>query len=443
MKCLYFDCGMGAAGDMLMASLLHIHPDPADFLDRLNGAGIPGVNVSAEPSVKCGITGLHVRVTVNGREEVSHDHAPGGEHGGGHGDGGHDHGHEHGDDGHHHHHEHGDDGHHHGHDGHHHHDTGHEHGGGSYHNIEDLIGGLNVSDAVKKNALSVYKLLAEAEGNVHGVPVGQVHFHEVGEKDAVADIVGVCMLMEELAPAVVLASPVNTGSGYVKCSHGLLPVPAPAAAHILRGVPIYSDGTAGELCTPTGAALLKHFVQEFGKMPELSAEGIGYGMGKKNFEKANCVRAFVGERPARGAEVCELACNLDDMTPEAVSYAQQLLLLEGALDVYTLPAGMKKGRPGLVFVCMCDHADKDRMAALIFKHTSTLGIREYASRRFTLQRDFKTLKSKLGEVVVKSSCGFGVKKSKVEYDYIARIAREKDWSLQQVLDALGEEGILE
>jgi uncharacterized protein (TIGR00299 family) protein len=305
---------------------------------------------------------------------------------------------------------------------------------------------LDVSDKVKKDAMAVYKLIAEAESHAHGVPVDKIHFHEVGELDAVADIVGVCMLMEELAPDVIFASPINVGSGQVRCAHGILPVPAPATAFILQGVPMYSGSAVGELCTPTGAALLKHFVGKFCKMPIIAVSKHGYGMGKKDFDAANCVRAFMGEIDgqdgASGEEnvetVVELACNLDDMPPEAVAFAQQLLLENGALDVCTAPIGMKKGRPGLSFTCMCRPDVKDKMVSLIFKHTSTLGIKEIAYRRHTLQREHVEVNTKYGPVRVKNSFGYGTKKSKPEYDDVARIAREQGMSIQEALKEILE-----
>jgi len=415
MKTLYFECNMGAAGDMLMAALLELHDNPQEFLEKLNGIGIPNVFVAAQPSLKCGITGTHITVKVNGVEENEHTHH--------HQDHTHDeHGHTHGE------HEHHD----HTHDEH----TDSEHHN-SYHDIEHLIGHLTVSDTVKKNALAVYKLIAEAESHAHGVPVDKIHFHEVGEMDALADITGVCMLIEELAPDLILASPVNTGSGHVRCAHGILPIPAPATAYILQNIPMYSDQTQGELCTPTGAALLKHFVKEFRAMPVISVNKIGYGMGKKDFEKVNCIRAYIGNTADNVEEVTELVCNLDDMTPEAVAFAQQLLFDEGALDVYTTPVCMKKGRMGLIFTCMCHSELKDKMVSLIFKHTTTLGMRENTSRRYTLQREHKEIQTKYGSVRIKTAVGYGVQKSKPEYEDIARIAKEKGISIQDVLKEIG------
>jgi len=393
MKTLYFECNMGAAGDMLMAALLEMHDNPKDFLDRLNGIGIPGVKVTAEPAVKHGITGTHVTVTINGQEEHSHDHD-------------HSHDHSHG---------------------------GHSHN--SYHDIEHRIGHLKISDSIKQNALAVYKLIAEAESHAHGVPVNQIHFHEVGEMDAIADIVGVCMLIDELAPDLILASPINVGSGQVRCAHGILPVPAPATVHILQNVPIYSDEIKGELCTPTGAAILKHFAKKFDKMPLISTTKLGYGMGKKDFEKANCVRAYIGNIHSTNTnnDVVELICNLDDMTPESVAYAQQLLLDEGALDVFITPIVMKKSRAGLMFTCLCNDDDKSKMTSLIFKHTTTLGIREIAATRHILQREQSEVETKYGPIRVKTAYGYDVKRTKPEYEDLARIAKENGISLQDVL----------
>jgi uncharacterized protein (TIGR00299 family) protein len=421
---------MGAAGDMMMAALLELHDNPADFLSRLNNAGIPGVRITTEQTVKCGIKGTHVNVLINGQtEETEHEHE--------HAHGGHHHAHEHHT--HEHEHAHGDE-----HDTHHSHEHNHDahphkHSHNSYAHIEQLISRLSIPEAVKQNAAAVYKIIAEAESHAHSVPVTQIHFHEVGETDAVADIVGVCMLMHELAPDVIAASPVNVGSGQVRCAHGILPVPAPATARILRNIPMYADNSSnGELCTPTGAALLKHFVNDFAKMPVINVEKIGYGMGKKDFEKANCVRAFIGETGGASEEVSELVCNLDDMTPETVAFAQQILFEAGALDVYTTVIGMKKGRVGISLTCMCRAADREKMLPLIFKHTSTLGVREYVSKRYTLRKEQSVLQTPHGAVSVKTSSGYGVVKSKPEYEDIAAIAREKGVSLREVMESIDE-----
>ncbi len=416
MKTLYIDCAMGAAGDMLTAALLELLPDPKAFVDELNGLGIPGVVYSAEPSEKCGIRGTHMTVKVNGEEEESldvHEH----EH--------HDHDHDHE-----HHHDHD-------HDHEHHHDHEHEHSHGGHthshsglHDIEHIVRDhLALPDKVKDDVMAVYGLIAEAESRVHGTPVSEIHFHEVGTADAVADITAVCLLMNRLAPDQVVVSPVHVGSGQVRCAHGILPVPAPATAYILRDVPIYGGTIKGELCTPTGAALLKHFATGFGSMPVMKPEAIGYGMGKKDFEAANCVRVIMGETGQSVSEVRELLCNIDDMTGEEIGFATELFMKNGALDVYTVPIGMKKSRPGILLAVMCREADRDRLLSLIFRHTTTLGVRETVSKRYTMDRGSRTVSTDLGDVRMKRSTGYGTEKVKFEYEDLVKIAKENDLSL--------------
>ncbi len=416
MKTLYLDCGMGAAGDMLMAALLELctEQEKEKFLDTMNHRlGLPGVTVEAEPAVKCGITGTHMAVKVHGEEEGSHDHGHSHEHTHSHDDS---HGHEHT----------------HSHDDSHGHEHTHSHSHSRLHDIEHIISHMEVSEQVKADVLAVYKLIAEAESHAHGVPVEEIHFHEVGTMDAVADVTGVCLLMEQLEIGQVIASPVHVGSGQVRCAHGILPVPAPATAYMLQDVPIYGGSIQGELCTPTGAALLKHFVSRFGAMPVMKVAAIGYGCGKKDFEAANCVRASLGETLEGADEVVELCCNLDDMTPEALGFAQEELLAAGALDVYTTAIGMKKCRPGVMLTCMCRREQADQMKELLFRHTTTLGIREYVCSRTTLQRTIKELDTEFGTLHRKEVSGWGVQRGKLEYEELAEIAREKGMSLEEV-----------
>lgn len=426
MKTLYLECNMGAAGDMLTAALLELHPHPEEFVKRMNDLRIPGVEFSAQPSVKCGITGTHVSVTVHGEEEESHDHPHDHDHH-------HDHDHPHDHD-HHHDHDHADDhDHHHDHD----HPHDHDHSHGHHHHagmgdIRHILSHMDIPQQVREDAQAVYELIAQAESHAHGRPVEEIHFHEVGTLDAVTDVVAVCWLIHDLAPQKILASPVHVGSGQVRCAHGILPVPAPATAHILQGVPTYGGSVQGELCTPTGAALLKHFVQAFGPSPVMRVEKIGYGMGKKDFEAANCVRAMLGETQETGETVVELCCNLDDMTPEALGFAQERLWEAGALDVSTIAVGMKKNRPGVMLICMCREEDREKMLSLLFAHTTTLGVRERLCNRYTLSRSQRTVETEYGPVRVKESAGWGVVREKPEYEDVARIAREKNMTLDQV-----------
>lgn len=410
MKTLYIDCSMGAAGDMLMAALLELlcEEERQAFVSKMNSLGIPGLKVSAETKETCGITGTHVHVKIFGQEEGCE----------------HDHHHDHHD--HHHEHEHHHD-HHHDHD----HEHGHHHHSGLA-EIQTMIGGLDLPEKVRNDAKEVYEIIARAESRVHGKELDQVHFHEVGTLDAVADVVGNCLLMDLISPDQVMASPVHVGSGTVRCAHGVLPVPAPATALILQDVPIYGGEIKGELCTPTGAALLKHFVGDFGPMPAMRTSAIGYGIGTKEFSQANCVRVMAGETEEQADDVIELAANLDDMTAEEIGFAMEILLEAGALDVYAQSIVMKKSRPAVKLVCMARPQDRQTMAALMLKHTTTIGLREYRCGRITMARGFEKRQTPWGEVDVKVCRKDGLTKAKAEFDQIAALAKEKGLSLREI-----------
>ena len=236
--------------------------------------------------------------------------------------------------------------------------------------------------------------------------------------DAVADIVGVCVLLKQLAPDRIIVSPLATGFGQVKCAHGILPVPAPATASIIEGIPSYSGSVEGELLTPTGAALLKYFADSFGQRPVMAVSGTGYGMGKKDFPKANMLRTFLGDSEGEGDKVIELRFNVDDMTGEETGYATGVLMENGALDVFTTPVFMKKNRPGILFTVLVKPEDKERFAKLIFENTTTIGIRYNEMDRFRLDRREEKVMTKYGEISVKVTEGFGVTKAKPEYDDI-------------------------
>ena len=496
MKLLYLDCGMGAAGDMLGAALAELLPDDARdaFTSELNAAGIPGVHVSLDPSVKCGITGTHLTVTVNGTEEKEGGHSHSHEHS--HHDHQHDHSHSHD-----HHHDHS---HEHSHSHVHHHDHSHR----SLHDIHHIIDDLELPEAVRTDILAVYRLIAEAESKAHDKPVSEIHFHEVGTMDAIADIASVCLLLHKLAPDQIIASPIHVGSGQVKCAHGILPVPAPATAYILKDIPIYSGSIQGELCTPTGAALLKHFVTRFAQMPLMTPASTGYGMGTKDFPAANCVRAILGESfaenqpeqpacipaapaptatpapataPASTATptpaaapaseeaaitetICELSCNVDDMTGEDIAFAIETFLQNGALDAFTVPCTMKKGRPGVLVTVLCKDPDQKKMTKLILQHTTTLGVRSAEKKRWILSRtESETVipddvlanvtapdmpaESKAHELKTtvngctirsKTSTGFGITRNKYEHDDLEKIARTYGLTLAQVRALLAD-----
>ena len=383
MKTLYLDCSMGCSGDMLTAALLELFPNLQEVVEELNSLGIPDVKFIAEKSIKCGITGTHLQVLVAGAEEGEHCHQ------------------------------------------HHHSDMG---------DIVHIVGHLNVSARVRQQVLEIYEIIALAESKVHGVPVEQIHFHEVGAMDAIADITAASYLMDKLGIDKVYASPVHVGSGQVKCAHGLLPVPAPATALTLQGVPIYGGEIKGELCTPTGGALLKYYVDQFGAMPPMAVSAIGYGMGKKNFDAPNCVRAMLGETADKTDDVLELSCNLDDMTGEGIGFALEQLMDAGALDVFTTAIGMKKGRPGIMLTVLCRPEDKDTILPLVFRHTTTLGVRENRLHRYTLSRKTETVQTPYGPVRQKLATGYRVERKKYEYEDLSRLARENSVSLKDIVE---------
>lgn len=402
MKTLYIDCSMGAAGDMLMGALLSLLDAGRQdaFIERLNSAGIPGVLVEKQDDKKCGIAGTHIRVTVEGQEEKSvdvpvdsHDHVAG--------------------------------------------QKVHQHA--SLPQIKEIIAGLNVSSDVRADVAAVYDLLAKAESAVHKTAVSRIHFHEVGDMDALADITGCAMLLEEIGAERIIVSPINVGFGRVQCAHGILPVPAPATAELLQGIPCYAGDVEGELCTPTGAALLRYFADGFSQMPAMVVEKSGYGTGSKDFAAANVLRVILGEEnPGSGAgeeqisdAVAELQCNLDDITGEELGFAMELLLEQGALDVYTTAIGMKKSRPGILLCVLCREEDRERMAELIFRYTTTIGIRWQSFSRMVLRREQRETEGSFGRAVVKEASGYGVTKRKAEYEDLKRIARKEQMFVRE------------
>lgn len=388
MKTLYIDCGMGCAGDMLTAALLELHPDREAFIAKMNAALGGRAVITARADSKCGIKGTHVSVLINGDEEgavLRHEHEP-----------------------------------------------------TSIAEILGFIAAAPLPDKVRSDAAAVYKMLADAESRVHSTPVENIHFHEVGSIDALADVLNVCMLMHELAPEKVICSPISVGSGSVRCAHGVIPVPAPSTEVLLRGIPYRSGDIESELCTPTGAALLRHFADEFAPMPLMTVEAAGYGTGTKDFKHANVVRVLLGKAQDERESVIELVCSIDDMTAEDLGFALERLLEAGALDAYYTSAGMKKCRPGVELNCICKSSERDAVLRCLFKNTSTLGVRECECRRYTLDRSTKTVETLLGSVSVKISQGYGVRREKPEYDELAQIARKTGLSMGEIREIVNK-----
>ena len=374
---LYFECNMGAAGDMLAAALTDLFEDKTAVIDELNSLSLPHTVVEYEKGESNSISASHIHIVIDGEEEKP--------------DGA----------GHHHHHHH----------------------GRSLSDVCGIIDKLSAPEKVKADAKEVYKIIAEAEAKAHNKPAGEVHFHELGMLDAVADVTVCAYLINKLNPERISCSPINVGSGTVKCAHGIMPVPAPATANILEGVPYYKSEIQSELCTPTGAAVLKYFADEFTDSP--SFENVlraGLGMGTKKFERANIVRAFLSEGES---SITEYSCNVDDMTGEEIAFAAERIMSAGALDCFVTPVFMKKGRPAYMLTVLCKNSDAESFRDLIFKHTTTLGIRKYTPSRYTLEREF----TESSGVTIKRSSGYGTVKEKPEFEDIKSLAIEKNISL--------------
>lgn len=422
MKTLFFECNMGAAGDMLMSALYEICEQKDVFLTTMNEVFAPfHITLSPETVTKCGIHGTQFHVEISGREELPHG-APEQ------------------------------------------HDSpephGHSHTG--YSAVCEKINGLSLPNQVKEDACAIYRLIGEAEAKVHGSVLEQIHFHEIGSLDALADVTGCALLMYLIAPEQIVCSPIHLGNGFVQCAHGILPVPAPATAELLKGIPCYTGTITGELCTPTGAAILKYFVNSFSGMPLMTPDAIGYGMGHKDFGIANCIRAFFGndfEIPSTDAPAPDIgdtdlqekepgfpdddtilciSCNIDDMTGEAMGLATEIFMAAGALDVYTIPIQMKKNRPGILLSCICNPDDKDKFTGLFFLHTSTRGVRYQLYSRAKLESTFETRPTAYGDIRIKKSSGYGIRKEKPEFEDLKSVVLKNgcSFSLDEITKAI-------
>ncbi len=420
---LYVDCFSGASGDMLLGALLDAGGQEAYLRAQLGRLGLgEEFRLNVHKTVKKGVavTSAHVKL-LTPQGEVDAD-APRPEarvatvplkrvklhkHGHGH-DHGHDHGHEHD-------HEHG--------------PQGHSHEGGRrLPDILDLIRAAELPGRAESIACAAFQLLAGAEGQVHGVAPEQVHFHEVGAVDAIVDIVGVALLIDRLAPDKIVVSPVNVGSGFVRCSHGLMPVPAPATAEILKGKPIYAGPLRGEMCTPTGAALLCAIADEFAPLPALTAGRIGYGAGQRDLDALNAVRVFVCDAEPDTDEIGVLACHIDDMTGEQIAYLMERLMAVGALDVCVAPLTMKKGRPGHALTVMCRVGEERAMSAFLMAESTTLGVRVSRSRRIIAPRNVGMVATPYGDIAIKRAGG----RAKPEFESCRAAALQHGASLMDV-----------
>jgi uncharacterized protein (TIGR00299 family) protein len=306
-----------------------------------------------------------------------------------------------------------------------------------------MISASGLSSWVKEKSLDAFRCLAEAEGKIHNQPVDQVRFHEVGAVDSIIDIVGSTIAIEQLLPARVMCSSVNVGHGTLECQHGTYPVPGPAAQELLKGIPTFSNSVAGELTTPTGAALLVTHVEEFRQRPPMKIQRSGYGAGTRETPgNANVLRITLGEEISEVAgfspeeQVAVVEATIDDMSPQVYGYFQEKAIAAGALDVYAVPIQMKKNRPAMLVTLVCACELLDMLCRLIFEETTTIGVRYTLAKRRTLQREFVPVQTEYGMVTVKVSWLYTRRMNIApEYEDCRRLAAEKGVPLKEVLSA--------
>ena len=402
MKTLYFDCFSGISGDMTIGALLDLGLDLNYLRTELKKLPVEGYQLEASRVVRSNISAMKFDVRV----------------GGGHDDHHHDHHHDHQD-----------------HGGHHHHHKASE--------ILAMIRRSTLNENTKRIADAIFTKLAISEGKVHHVAPEDVEFHEVGAVDSIVDTVGTAIGFDALGVDRFVCSPINVGSGFIHCQHGVYPVPTPATADLLRNATIYSKHATTELVTPTGAAILAAVVNEFSVLPGVAIERIGYGAGTKQFQDfPNCLRLLVcsdredaarahGAPPSDSIAVIE--ANIDDMTPQNLAYVTDRLLEAGALDVATIPVQMKKGRPGHLLQVLAPENRREALEELIFLEATTIGLRYYTATRSVLERESVVVKTEFGEVSIKVSRRNGqVVNVAPEFEDCARIARSRNVPLKDV-----------
>lgn len=389
MRIAYLECFSGISGDMLLGALIDAGAPANELVSLPETLGLHGATMTAEHAKRAQIRATYVKV----------------------------------------------------HEGHHHHEHHHEHR--SLSAIEKLIERADLSDRAKRNALAVFRKLGAAEAHVHAVPIENVHFHEVGAIDSIIDIVGTCRGLDLLGIEKIYCSALNVGGGTVETEHGTLPVPAPATVELLKSVnaPMYSAGPQVELVTPTGAAVAAALASGFGAMPPMKLTACGYGAGTKNFkDRPNVLRLYVGESvqhaeaAAAAPDVVVIEANIDDMSAQIAGHLAEQALAAGALDVWFTPVQMKKNRPGVMVSLLAEHSDRDRLAGLVFRESSTIGVRIHAAERRTLDRAHVSVDTSFGPLRVKvSSLNGEMLNFAPEYDDCQRVARERGVPLKMVL----------
>lgn len=395
MRILYYDCFSGISGDMNLGAMIDIGVDRDYLIEELSKLELHEYSIEVTEDNRKGITGTRVDVIL---KEHHHDHEE------------------------------------------------HNHHHRNFNDIKEIIEGSSINDNVKKLSLDIFKKVAEAEAKVHGKPVEEVHFHEVGAVDSIVDIVGAAICLDYLKVDKVMASPVETGSGFVKCAHGVLPVPAPATAEILKGVALRSSGIPFEATTPTGAAILRTIVDKFTDAKDFKIIKIGYGIGHKDEgDIPNVLRVFIGEKGESIEQSMDtikerafmIECNIDDMNPENYDYIMEQLFKEGVMDAFLTPIIMKKGRPAVKISVLCEETVLARVERILLSETSTLGVRKFQVEKNMLKREIFTVDTVYGTVRVKSAYFNGKRvKSKPEYEDCKKIAIEKGIPIGRVYEEI-------
>lgn len=381
-RILYYDCFAGISGDMNLGALVDLGVDAAYLERELAKLNIKGFRLEVKSDMRKGISGTRVTVVVDHPENEKHRHLS---------------------------------------------------------HIEELINKSSLSEKIKMKSLAIFNLVAEAEAKVHNISKEQVHFHEVGALDSIADIVGAAICQEFLEVDEILASPVQLGGGMVQCAHGLMPVPAPATAEIVAGLPVKSGLVDYEATTPTGAAILAATVDRFSETMDLSIKKTGYGIGQRDGDIPNVLRVYLAEiQVGESGDVSEeeavmLECNLDDMNPESYTHVMDLLFGAGAADVFIIPLVMKKSRPGHMLCVLCAEDTVKPIKEILFTETTSIGLRENLVKKSVLRREQLKVGTKYGEVEVKRSFWNGrVVNEKPEFEQCRKLARVHGVTLEEI-----------
>lgn len=387
MKVLYYDCFCGISGDMNLGALIDVGVDKEYLIKELSKLKLDSeYKIVIKKETKMGIMGTKVDVVLK-NDGHNHDHI--------------------------------------------HRNLG---------DIENIINASTLDERVKKTSLDIFIQVARAEAKIHGKPVNEVHFHEVGAVDSIIDIVGAAVALDYLKVDKIMASPVQVGGGFVKCAHGILPVPAPAAVEILKGIPIKSGIVQFETATPTGAAILAANAQVFTDKIDFTIEKIGYGIGSRDLDIPNVLRVYLGTEAVseKSEDQYMLETNIDDMNPELYGYIEEKLLKAGALDVYKTPIIMKKGRPAVKLSVLVDRDRIKEVQDIIFLETTSAGIRKYKVDKVMLDRDFSKVKTRYGEITVKNLYHQGkLIRQKPEYEDCKRAAGENGIAISEVYKEIG------